>query len=155
MFVYPAKLLFVLLLCQIFFSVVETRPYGLTLRLIWGQWGWREQKRGGGKSTDQNSTLTFLYFPNFIFRKGETACRCSEEPLLQRIVLKKLQGMKSRGPDPESKKPPFIPHLGNCDTLQSPGWCCDLLTTGRTSHSQTKKAGLTSHSTGGCPIQRY
>ena len=46
MFVYPAKLLFVLLLCQIFFSVVERRPYGLTLRLIWGQWGVGGSRRG-------------------------------------------------------------------------------------------------------------
>lgn len=61
--------------------------------------------------------------------------------------------MKLRGPDPESKKPPFIPHLGSCDSLQSPGWCCDLLTTGRTFHSQTKKAGLTSHSAGDVPFR--
>ena len=36
MFVFPAKFLLVLLLGQIFLLVIVTRPYGLTLRLIWG-----------------------------------------------------------------------------------------------------------------------
>ena len=46
MFVFPAKFLLVLLLGQIFLLVVVTRPYGLTLRLIWGQWGVGGSRRG-------------------------------------------------------------------------------------------------------------